>query len=217
MKLKKALIVSAGLLVLSALGAGSLIAANNNSNFSEKIGPTYPIAEKHAIREIQTRLKERQDSGELERMQREVQERINRSALNLAPVEGLETAEKSSVRYFEPSYTLPENIYDHENRIIATAGTVIKPLEVAPIPFKMFFFDGREPAQVDLAAKLAKEHGEAFMPILTAGDWYELSARMNQAVYYDQQGKMSRSFQLSEVPSLVSQEGQRLRIEAMKP
>ena len=94
---------------------------------------------------------------------------------------------------------------------------MVKPLEVAPIPFKMFFFDGREPDQIDLAKKLAAEYGESFMPILTAGDWYELSAEMDQAVYYDQQGRMSKSFQLSEVPSLVTQEGNRLRVEAMKP
>lgn len=40
---------------------------------------------------------------------------------------------------------------------------------------------------------------------------------MDQAVYYDQEGRMSKSFQLNEVPSLVSQEGGRLRVEVMKP
>ncbi|EPI6999371.1 conjugal transfer protein TraW, partial [Neisseria gonorrhoeae] len=104
-----------------------------------------------------------------------------------------------------------------DGQIIAPAGTVVKPLEAAPIPFKMFFFDGREPDQIELAKKLAAEHGESFMPILTAGNWYELSVEMDQAVYYDQEGRMSKSFQLNEVPSLVSQEGGRLRVEVMKP
>ena len=40
---------------------------------------------------------------------------------------------------------------------------------------------------------------------------------MNQAVYYDQQGRMVASFKVNEVPSMVAQEGTRLRIEAMKP
>ena len=55
------------------------------------------------------------------------------------------------------------------------------------------------------------------MPILVAGKWEELSKEMNQAVYYDQQGRMVESFKVNEVPSMVAQEGARLRIEAMKP
>lgn len=212
-------IASVTLVAILATGISSWVIASTHSGkqAGAKIGPTYPIAEKHAIREIEARLKAKQDSGQLAAMQKEVQERINRSALNLPPVEGLTKATKGSVRYFDPSYTLTETIYDQDGQIIAPAGTVVKPLEVAPIPFKMFFFDGREPDQIDLAKKLAAEYGESFMPILTAGDWYELSAEMDQAVYYDQQGRMSKSFQLSEVPSLVSQEGNRLRVEAMKP
>lgn len=184
---------------------------------TEKIGTTYPIAEKHAIKDIKERLEAKEKSGELARMRQQVQERINQAALNLAPVEGLTVVEKASVRHFEPSFTLKETLTDHEGRIVAPAGTVIKPLEVAPIPFKMLFFDGRDPMQVKLAKSLATGMGEAFMPILTAGRWDELSMEMNQAVYFDQQGKMSHSFHVTEVPSLVSQEGKLLRIEAIKP
>ena len=201
-------------LLLTALLAGIGYAGTQTS---EKIGPTYPIAEKHAIRDIQARLQARRDSGELAKMEQEIQDRVSRSALNPMPVDGLSNAKKGTVRYFEPVYTVPETIYDQDGRIIAPAGTVIKPLEVAPIPFKMLFFDGREAAQVTLAKKLAVQYGDAFMPILTAGDWYDLSLEMNQAVYFDQQGRMSKSFQLSEVPSLVSQEDKRLRVEVIKP
>ncbi|HEZ4832874.1 TPA: conjugal transfer protein TraW [Neisseria meningitidis] len=212
-------IASVASLVILATGISSWVAASTPSveKIGDKIGTTYPIAEKHAIREIEARLKAKQDSGQLAAMQKEVQDRINRSALNLQPLEGLAKATKGSVRYFDPSYTLTETIYDQDGQIIAPAGTVVKPLEVAPILFKMFFFDGREPDQIELAKKLAAEYGESFMPILTAGNWYELSLEMNQAVYYDQEGRMSKSFQLNEVPSLVSQERDRLRVEVMKP
>lgn len=215
-KKKTASVVS---VIILATGISSWVAASTPSveKAGDKIGTTYPIAEKHAIREIEARLKAKQDSGQLAAMQKEVQDRINRSALNLQPVEGLVKATKGSVRYFDPSYTLTETIYDQDGQIIAPAGTVVKPLEVAPIPFKMFFFDGREPDQIELAKKLAAEYGESFMPILTAGNWYELSVEMDQAAYYDQEGRMSKSFQLNEVPSLVSQEGDRLRVEVMKP
>lgn len=183
----------------------------------EKIGTTYPIIEKHAVRDIRERLEAKQKSGELSQMQQQVQERINQAALNLQPVDGLQTADKPSVRHFEPSFTLKETLKDHEGRIVAPAGTVVKPLEIAPIPFKIFFFDGRDKKQVSLAKKLAAEWGESFLPVLTAGRWDEIAIEMNRAVYFDQQGRMSRSFRLNEVPSLVAQEGKLLRIETFNP
>lgn len=189
-----------------------------NSDFSiEKIGTTYRIEEPNAIVEIQEKLAQKQKTGELEKLQIEYQKRISQNALDLPPVEGLKTVEKSSVREFEPTFTLPETMYDQDNNIIAAAGSVIRPLEVSPMPFKLFFFDGREEEQVALAKKMSKKYGEEFMPILTAGRWDKLSVEMNQAVYFDQAGRMSERFKLTEVPSLIYQVENRLRIESVKP
>lgn len=202
-------------IVLTAAFAAT--ASNQNRYPVEKIGPTYPIAEPHAIKEILAKLQEKQNKGQLEQLQRDAQQRINQAALNQAPVQGLDNVRKSSVRHFKPVFTLPENVYDQDGRIVAVAGSSVNPLEVAPIPFKMLFFDGREASQVELARKLAVEHGESFLPILTAGQWDVISAELNQAVYFDQKGRMSQSFQLTEVPSLVSQEADQIKIEAIKP
>ena len=111
-------IASVTLVAILATGISSWVIASTHSGeqAGAKIGPTYPIAEKHAIREIEARLKAKQDSGQLAAMQKEVQERINRSALNLPPVEGLTKATKGSVRYFDPSYTLTETIYDQDGQ-----------------------------------------------------------------------------------------------------
>lgn len=180
-----------------------------------KIGTTYPIAEKNAIDAIQQKLTAMQQSGELAELEKKAQARMTHNALNLPPVEGLTRTSKASVRYLEPSYSLPESVYDHEGRLIAPTGATVKPLEVTTIRHRMFFFDGRDPDQVKLAEKLAKEIGPDFMPILVAGEWAKLSEQLGQAVYFDQQGKMSRNFVLTHVPSLVSQEGKQLKIEEM--
>ena len=214
----KAKAVVAALVIFSVAATATFAVANNkNIHNGEKVANTYPIAEKNAIELIQERLKQKEASGELAKIEAEAKRRINENAFNLAPVEGLTATNKTSVRYYDPVYTVPENILDHEGRIIAVAGTKINPLEVSPIPFKMFFFDGREAKQIALAKQLAEQYGESFMPILVAGKWEELSKEMNQAVYYDQQGRMVASFKVNEVPSMVAQEGTRLRIEAMKP
>lgn len=212
---KTALVVLIGLVV--GLGAiGLAVGHGSDSAAIEKIGTTYPIQEKHAIHDIQARLQAKQDSGELAEIQEQIRQRIEQSMTELPPLD-LPIADKAHVYYMEPSYTLPQTLYDHEGGIVAPAGTVVKPLEVAPIPFKLFFFDGRDEAQVELARQKAQEVGSTFLPILTAGRWDELSRSFNQAVYYDQQGRMVKSFGVQAVPSMVSQEGNRLKIEEFKP
>ncbi len=183
----------------------------------EKIGTTYPIAEENAIVAIQKHLEAMQKSGKLAKLEQEAKDRVSNSALNLEPVTGLSVTQKPSVRFYEPSYTLPENVYDQEGNLIAAQGAVVKPLEVTSVRHKMFFFNGTDQKQIQLAKKLAKEHGNNFMPILTAGRWDKLALELNQAVYFDQQGKMSRNFGLTEVPVMVSQEGKNLKIETFKP
>lgn len=178
-----------------------------------KIGTTYPIAEKNAIEAIQQKLTAMQQSGELAELEKKAQARMTHNAQNLPPVDGLSKTTKASVRYVEPSYTLPESVYDHEGRLIAPAGATVKPLEVTTIRHRMFFFDGRDPDQVKLAQKLANELGNDFMLILVAGEWAKLSDQLGQAVYFDQMGRMSRNFGLTHVPALVSQEGRKLKIE----
>lgn len=199
-----------------SLSTGWVVAASHQ-NHVEKLGTTYPIIEANAIEEIHARLLEKQESGQLAQLQDQLQESLNHAALNLEPVAGLSPVNKPTVRFFEPSYTLPNNILNHDDSIIAMAGTVIKPLEIAPIPFAVFFFDGREENQIKLALEMQQKYGERFMPILTAGSWYDLSERLNQAVYYDQQGKLSFSMQVYEIPALVQQENHLLRIETFKP
>jgi conjugal transfer pilus assembly protein TraW len=68
-----------------------------------------------------------------------------------------------------------------------------------------------------MAKKFAVQYGNEFTPILTAGSWLDLSNELQQAVYFDQGGKMTTRLTVSVVPSLVSQEGKLMRIEELKP
>lgn len=197
------------------LATGVAVALPMSPVTVDKIGPTYAIAEDNAIDAIQKKLAAMQKSGELAELEKKAQARMTHNALNLPPVDGLSKTTKASVRYVEPSYTLPDSVYDHEGRLIAPAGATVKPLEVTTIRHRMFFFDGRDPDQVKLAHKLANELGNDFMPILVAGEWAKLSEQLGQAVYFDQMGRMSRNFGLTHVPALVSQEGKQLKIEEL--
>ena len=86
-----------------------------------------------------------------------------------------------------------------------------------PVTKQMFFFDGRDDRQIAKASELAEKYGITFVPILVAGSWVETSKKMNQAVYFDQQGRLSERLTINSVPALVTQEGKLMRIEEMKP
>lgn len=184
---------------------------------TELVGPTYEIKETDAIEAIQKKLAAMEKSGELEKLENEAKSRIEKQILEPAPVLGISIVEKSNSRYFDPTYILNEDIFDHEGNRIAAKGTRVNPLEVMPVHKKLFFFDGRSTEQVAMAEKFAMQYGNDFTPILTAGDWAEISNKLKQAVYFDQQGKMTTRLTVTAVPSLVYQEGSKMRIEEIKP
>jgi conjugal transfer pilus assembly protein TraW len=156
-------------------------------------------------------------SGELERLKNQAKERIEGQILEPAPIAGIGTVDRAGVRYFDPTFVLGEDIFDHEGNRMAAKGTRVNPLEVMPVRKKLFFFDGRSDVQVALAAKLAQTYGNDFTPILTAGSWVKTSEKLQQAVFYDQLGKMSTRLTVTAVPALVSQDGLRMKIEEIKP
>ena len=207
-----------GLVVATTVCSVVALAQSNGSTLvTEKMGPTYAIQETDAIEAIQNKLKAMEKSGELEKIKDQAKARIEGQILEPAPIAGISMVDKSGVRYFDPTFILGEDIFDHEGNRIAAKGTRVNPLDVMPVHKKLFFFDGRSDAQVALAAKLAQTYGSDFTPILTAGSWVKTSEKLQQAVFYDQLGKMSTRLTITSVPALVMQEGSKMRIEEMQP
>lgn len=225
MKIKSYII--AGAIVLSSVGA---LYAKQNKNLSsapsysepstiatDQMGPVYAIQEVDAIEHIQAKLKIMQNTGELAKIEEQVKERMAYQMRNPKPVEGLSIVENSQSRYFDPTWVLDEDILDHMGNVLAKRGTKVNPLDVMPVKDKLFFFDGRDMAQVGMAKRLSEQYGLSFTPILTAGSWIDVSKALNRAVYFDQMGKMTSRLTIAHVPSLVYQEGSLMRIDEVKP
>lgn len=183
----------------------------------EKLGPSYPIAEKDAVQTIYSKLEALKSSGKLKEIEEQAQSRAERYMFNPEPVAGIVSVQKTNVRYFDPTWTLNSDIYDNLGNRIAAKGTQVNPLNVKSVSKKIFFFDGRDPAQIELAKKFASLYGSDFTPILTAGSWVDASEKLQQAVYFDQLGMMTSRLTVNAVPTLVMQEGNRMRIEEIKP
>lgn len=209
--------IKLGLATIFLFGMGFGLAQAARPLVTEKLGPTYPISERDAIETITAKLKDMEKSGELKSLQEQAQTSAENKILQPAPVPNIGVVEKAGVRYFDPSWTLNQDIFDHMGNKIAAKGTRINPLESKAVTEKLFFFDGRDAAQVELAKKLSIQYGLSFTPVLTAGSWVDTSEKLQRAVYFDQMGKMTTRLTITSVPALVMQEGNRMRIEEMRP
>ena len=206
----KRCIVSAPLVLGLMLGAAGARAMELGV-----IGPTYEISEPHLLQMIEQRLREKERSGELGRLEAQVRERGIATVKNPPPVTGLRATEMVRTFYFDPSLTLDRNILGPQGELLFAAGTRKNPLEVVSLSRHLLFFDARDPRQVGRARQLIALYQGRVKPILVGGSYLDLMQSWHVPVYYDQQGLLTRHLGITQVPALVSQEGLRLRIDEL--
>lgn len=181
----------------------------------EAIGPTYKIVEPDMLKGINAYLLEKERTGDLARMEKETIARAKNKLENPTPVAGLTKTERNFTFFYDPSFVVPKSIRDHTGQVVAEAGSRVNPLDYASMSKHMLFFDGSDRAQVSKAEDLLKHYNGLIKPILTNGPVGEISRQWNQQVYFDQGGSLVRKLGIRHVPSLVSQDGKRLRIDEL--
>ena len=177
------------------------------------LGPTYGISEPHLLNFIEQRLRDKERSGELQRLIEQAQTRGTDAVNRPQPTAGLRATETARTFYFDPSFTLDRNIVDAQGHLLFAAGLRKNPLEVVSLSKHLLFFDARDRRQVARARELMTRYDGKVKPILTGGSYLDLMKAWRIPVYYDQQGMLTRRFGIQQVPAIVSQEGARLRID----
>ena len=171
------------------------------------IGPVYPITEPSLIEVIQSKLREMQMSGGLDRLQRDSQARIRREVEQPAPVAGITKTTRARSFHFDPSIEVPYPI--------VAPGTRVNPLDTVSLSRPLLFIDARDTAQLDRAQRILGERKGQVKLILTGGSYLDLMRRWKLAVFYDQQGHLTTQLGIRHVPALVTQDGKRLRIDEL--
>ena len=131
-------------------------------------------------------------------------------------MDGLTRTAKARSFYFDPTYTQPTAVYDHEGRVIVPAGAKVNPLEYMTMSSRMLFFDGRDAGQVKVAQSLIAKYRDGLRVVMTAGRPIEMMRRQKFRIYFDQNGTLVHRFGITHVPSLVAQEGYRMRIDELE-
>lgn len=203
----KMLVVAAGM---------SLLVAHAVAMELGVIGPTYEISEPHLLQMIEERLREKERSGELQRLVEQTRDRGIETVKHPPPVAGLHPTETARTYYVDPSFTLDRNILGPQGELLFAAGTRKNPLEVVSLSRYLLFFDARDPRQVGRARQLMASYRGRVKPILVGGSYLALMKSWRIPIYYDQHGLLTRRLGIAQVPALVSQEGLRLRIDELE-
>ena len=203
-------------LPVRAAALASLLAAPVHALDLGRVGPVWPVAEPDLLALIQSRLQEKQASGELARIQKDFEVRSRRSIESPVPVSGLTRTRTPRSFVFDPTVTAPDTVQDPEGKVLVAAGTRVNPLDYVSLSQPLVFFDARDREQTKAALALRQQHQGRAHLILTGGSYVDFMKRHDLRVYYDQQGLLVRRLGIRQVPALVTQEGRMLRIDELK-
>ena len=120
------------------------------------------------------------------------------------------SATEERVRYVDPSVVVRNPLYDHTGKMISPAG-IVNPLDHISLSKSIIVL--RED-QLKRALKKISGNGEKPILILTDGDIQRASSLAGQIVY-GASPFMLRRLQIEKVPSLVTQDGRKLRVEEL--
>ena len=178
------------------------------------IGPIYPIGEESALDMIMKKLRQKERSGELKRLQEEAVRRSMGSIKNMKPVDGIVTVHVRAQRFIDPTVTYAKPVTTDDGRIVIPVGTKINPLEMTGLTKTLVFFDARDPEQREAVVRLVAKSGQLKVkPILVAGSWLDLTKAWKTQVFYDQNGTLSKRFGITAVPAVIRQQGKMLVLD----
>jgi len=172
-------------------------------------GQVFKVVEESFLEVIQNRLKVMNEQGKMEKLQQDLQEKAAAKVARPIPVEGVTKARSYMRRGFDPTFVVNQNIKDHRGNLIALAGTSYNPLDHKSFGDPLIFIDGDDFTQVQWAIS------QKAKIILVNGSPLELEKAHKRSFYFDQGDVLTEKLGITEVPSLVSQEGKHLLIESI--
>lgn len=177
-------------------------------------GELWPVAEPDMLTTIHDRLKAMEDSGDIARTQQAFRERVKAHTLRPSPVTGLSVAQKNTTRYVNPSFVVSRDIADQNGVVFAHKGEVINPLEHVPFTETLYFIDADSPEQVAWM-KAQQPPTLLFKVILVNGNIQEATRSLDTHIYFDQNGTLSRRFELTATPARVTlaPDGKQLQVD----
>ncbi|BBW24620.1 type-F conjugative transfer system protein TraW [Enterobacter kobei] len=175
-------------------------------------GNVFEPAEQDMLTFIQNRLKGMEQSGELDRLREEATARVKEHAVRPTPVEGLSKAVTYRSFVWDPTFTVKETITDMQGNVIARKGDTVNPLDKVPFSQVLYFIDGDDREQVNWTRQQIAGQTD-FKVILVKGNIRDSSNALNERIYFDQSGVLTRKFGFEHIPARISRDGRVMKVE----
>lgn len=181
-------------------------------------GHVYPIKEQGFLDMIRERL----EKVNILEHQTKMKEKARDYVLRPKPIIGVTKALKNRTYYWDPTYTVENDIILPCGDIMHKSGTSVNPLKHMKFDIRMLFLDSRDKTQVAwLESELsgAKENSTLRNKIiLVGGEPLVLKENLRNNnfeydVYFDQLGDITSRLGITGVPSSAVAEGYQIRID----
>lgn len=179
------------------------------------VGPIYAIAERDVLELITSKLKNMEKTGELAKLQEDYKNKVVAGIERPRPVAGLKATETANTHYYDPSIVTDKDIVDAKGQLLFKRGTRVNPLDYIGWNTYLLFVDGRDEKQLAFSKKMMATSDRPVKIVLVAGEPLALMRKWKFSVYFDQSGKLSQRFAITQVPAIIRQEGKRLRIDEL--
>lgn len=170
-------------------------------------GRTYPIAEPDALQEIRERAARVDWSRAVSR------ELLARKVEDFRPADLRRLPAAGRTRSFlvDMTFRLDRDIPDGRGGFLYRLGYAVNPLDYVRLTSLLVIIDGADPRQVAWFRKSPYARDFRTRLILSGGDYWELAEKLKRPVFYLMDG-MSGRLRLEAVPSIVWQDGRKLRV-----
>jgi len=142
-----------------------------------------------------------------------MKQRAVKTIMRPESVKGLKTSTRNKTWYFDPSITVTRDIRDPQGRLIQAKGTRINPLDSVSMNSILVFVKGDDPDQMAWVLGFKKRSKLRVKIVLVSGPVIDLMRQHKTRLFFDQKGKLTQRFGITQVPARVYQEGKRLRID----
>lgn len=191
-------------------------AQNSITPKRQRLGQVYGITEPDMIEQMQEKMREMERNGKMAQLKQQFFERTQRN-LESPKSATLPRAVEAKSYLIDPSYMVPSDLRDERGQVFARAGQRINALEMGTSLSKpLLFVDASDTQQMQAVPGLLRQYG-GMKIILTGGKWRDVSTAIGQHVYVDQGGKLVKNFGIHAVPAIVSQSGNRLKVQEIIP
>ena len=203
----------------------TVLSVNAHAKNLGVIAPTFPIAEMDMLDWIQARLKHLEQTGEMAKMEDIFKEQVKQSVKRPQPVEGITTTTSPSTFFVDPTLTLKEDITNEKGEVLFPKGFQINPFDATTWPNggglppirltkQLAFLDGDDERQIAWAKAYREQHPNVIIKwILTNGEPEKVFKALNERIYFDQQGNITRKLTIKHIPTLAKQDGKRWKMQ----